>query len=294
MQADTSVLFKLRRDVYWHDGAHTTARDVAFTFLRGADPETGFPNADWLIGWGMPEVIDSFTIRFPLERMADPLASVAMFPIMPRHLLQSIPAADLAKADFNKNPVGNGPFRFVEYRANERWVFEANRDFPKGLGGRPYLSRVVVRVIPDATAVIAELKAGTVDIALLAPPDQYRALDEDPNLRGLQFPSRNYAFIPWNTRRAPLNDARVRRALSIAIDRPKIITVARAGFGHPVAGPVSRFHWAYDSTVHAVFNPDSAKALLAQAGLTDRDGDGYLEKINGSLWVIELLLTAGN
>src|SRR6185369_16637684 len=53
MQGDTSVLFKLRKDVFWHDGVHTTAYDVAFTFLRGADPDTGFPNADWLIGWGI-------------------------------------------------------------------------------------------------------------------------------------------------------------------------------------------------------------------------------------------------
>ena len=294
MQGDTSVTFKLRRDVFWHDGVHTTAHDVAFTFLRGADPETGFPNADWLIGWGIPQVIDSFTIRFPLERMADPLASVAMFPIMPRHLLQSTPAAELSKAEFNKKPVGNGPFRFVEYRANDRWVFEANPSFPMALGGPPRLKRVVVRVIPDANAVMAELKAGNVDVALQPPTDQYRVLDEDPNLRGVQFPSRNYAFIPWNTKRTPLNDARVRRALSMAIDRHKLITIARSGFGEPVAGPISRFHWAYDSTLQAVYSPDSARALLAQAGLTDRNGDGILEKRDGSPWQIEFKFTAGN
>jgi peptide/nickel transport system substrate-binding protein len=294
LQGDTSVLFKLRRDVFWHDGVHTTAHDVAFTFLRGADPETGFPNADWLIGWGIPQVIDSFTIRFPLERMADPLASVAMFPVMPRHLLQSIPAADLSKAEFNKKPVGNGPFRFVEYRANDRWVFDANPNFPKGLGGRPRVGRIVLRVIPDVNATVAELKAGNVDVALQPPTDQYRVLAEDPNLRGIQFPSRLYAFIPWNPKHAPLNDPRVRRALGMAIDRPKLITIARAGLGEPIASPISRFHWAYDSSVRAVFNPDSARALLAQAGLSDRNGDGLLEKRDGSPWEIEFKYAANN
>src|SRR5262245_45873013 len=69
-EADTAVTFRLRRDVFWHDRAHTTAYDVAFTMQRAADTATAFPNADWLTGWGAPQVIDSFTVRFPLQRMA--------------------------------------------------------------------------------------------------------------------------------------------------------------------------------------------------------------------------------
>lgn len=267
---DTAVTFALRRDVRWHDGQRTTAHDVAFTFDRAADTATAFPNADWLEGWGKPQVIDSFTVRFPLRRMADPLASVALFPIMPRHLLEAIPAAELRQAAFNKKPVGNGPFRFVEYHANDRWVLEANPEFPESLGGRPTLSRLVLRILPDPTSQIAELKAGNVDLALNTPIDQYRQLDADSLLRGITRESRQYSFVVWNSKRAHLGDARVRRALTMALNRAEMIAVARAGQGVPAVSPVGGYHWAFDSTLKAVpYNPDSARALLAQAGVAD-------------------------
>ena len=273
-EGDSAVTFKLRRDVYWHDGQHTTAHDVAFTFNRAADTATAFPNSDWLIGWGQPVVIDSFTVRFPLERMADPLASVALFPIMPRHLLEATPAAQLRQSPFNKNPVGNGPFRFVEYRAGDRWVLEANRAFPTALGGPPPLKRVVLRVIPDATAQAAELKAGNVDLALAIPVDQYQALDADPALRGIGRTTRQYAFVAWNTKRPGLSDPRVRRALTYAMDRPTMLAVVRKGHGELAASPIGRESWAFDSSLPPLpYNPDSARALLAAAGW----GDGKLK-----------------
>ncbi|HSL69221.1 MAG TPA: ABC transporter substrate-binding protein, partial [Longimicrobiales bacterium] len=293
LQGDTSVLFRLRRDVYWHDGVHTTAHDVAFTFVRAADPETAFPNADWLIGWGVPQVIDSFTIRFPLVPMADPLASVAMFPIMPRHLLEPIRPAEMLSAEFNKKPVGNGPFRFVEYRANDRWVLEANRSFSPSLGGRPYLNRLILRVIPDNTALVAELRAGNVDLAFNVPVEHYQQLEQDSMMRGIVRPTRKYAIIPWNGRRAPLNDARVRRALNMAIDRREIINVLRAGHGTPIDGPIGRYHWAYDPELPALpFNQDSARALLAAGGLRDRDNDQYLDRPDGRAWTVDLKIPA--
>jgi peptide/nickel transport system substrate-binding protein len=156
------------------------------------------------------------------------------------------------------------------------------------------VDRVVFRVIPDVTATIAELKAGSVDVSLFPPADQFHALDDDPKLHGIVHAGRNYAFIPWNTKRAPLDDPRVRRALGFAIDKPQIITVVRAGLGEPVAGPISRFHWAFDSTVSSQFSPDSARALLAQAGLRDTNGDGIVEKKNGTPWQVELKVPANN
>ena len=224
-----AITFKLRRDVFWHDGPRTTAYNVAFTFQRAADTATAFPNADWLIGWGAPQVLDSFTVRFPLERVADPLAGVALLPIMPRHLLESTPANQMAQAAFNKKPVGNGPFKFVEYRANDRWVFERNERFPEGLG-RPKLRGLVLRVIPEASVQAIELQTGSVHLATGVPLEQYPQLDADSVLRGVPRESRQYGFIPWNTRRPPLNDARVRRALTMAIDRAESCArCARAG-----------------------------------------------------------------
>ncbi|MEX2284322.1 MAG: ABC transporter substrate-binding protein [Gemmatimonadota bacterium] len=291
---DTAITFKLRRDVFWHDGQQTNAYDVAFTFQRAADTATAFPNADWLIGWGAPQVLDSFTVRFPLERMADPLAGVALLPIMPRHLLESTPAGQMAQAGFNRKPIGNGPFKFVEYRANDRWVFETNERYPEELG-KPRLRGLVLRVIPEASAQAIELQTGSVHLATGIPVEQYQPLDADSSLRGIPRDSRQYGFIPWNARRPPLNDARVRRALTMAIDRAGIVRNLRGGFGEPATGPVGKYHWAYDESAAPLpYSPDSARALLAQAGLRDRNGDNLLERADGSTWQIELKVPSGS
>jgi peptide/nickel transport system substrate-binding protein len=295
MQGDTAVIFRLRRDVRWHDQTPTTAYDVAFTFERAADPASAFPNADWLVGWGAPQVLDSFTVRFALQPMADPLASVAQFPIMPKHLLSSVPAAQMQQAAFNKQPVGNGPFRFVEYRANDRWVFEANPAFPSALGGRPYLSRLVLRVVPEVTAQVAELRAGNLQLALKMPVEQFKQLDADSAFDGIVRQGRQYAFIPWNAKRPPLSDARVRRALTMAIDRQEISAVMHGGLGDLVHGPIGRYHWAYHRDLQTLpFNLDSARALLRQAGLTDRNQDGVLELANGTPFRLELKVPANS
>jgi peptide/nickel transport system substrate-binding protein len=189
----------------------------------------------------------------------------------------------MASAPVNRAPIGNGPFRFVEYRPNERWVFEANPDFPEELGGRPWLDRVVWRVIPDPTAEVTELQTGAVDLALAVRAEDYHRLDEQPDLRGTVRESRQYAFVAWNTRRPPLDDPRVRLALTMAIDREEMIEVLRAGYGQPAIGPIGPYHWSFASDLGAPpFAPDSARALLAAAGLRDGNGDGVLERPDGS------------
>src|SRR5690606_9113970 len=122
-------------------------------------------------------------IRFRFRPHGDPLASWPFAPIMPRHLLDTVPPERLRTAAFNKQPVGNGPFRFVSARANDRWVFEANPDFPEALGGRPYIDRVVWRTIPDNAAQVVELMAGTADLILSPRADQLRELDAHPEIR---------------------------------------------------------------------------------------------------------------
>ncbi len=286
---DTGAVFRIRDDVFWHDGVRTTAYDVAFTYARATDPGTGFPNTGFFAGWGAAEVIDSFSVRFRFEPQADPLAGLPVFPIMPRHLLDSIPPDRLRQAAFNRAPVGNGPFRFVSQRPNDRWVFEANPDFPEGLGGRPYLDRVVWRVIPENQAQVTGIRAGTVDLIMAARSDRLRDLDARPELRAIVRPSRKYQFIGWNGLRRPLDDPRVRRALSLGINREEMLEVLRAGYGRLAVGPIDPDHWAYHDGLEPLpYDTAAAMALLAEAGFTDRDGDGVLEDGAGNDLVITL------
>jgi peptide/nickel transport system substrate-binding protein len=289
MTGDTAVTFKLRRDVFWHDGVRTTAQDVVFTFERGRDPKTGYPNGDYWVGWNSAQALDSFTVRFTMDAQPEPLGNFPWIPIMPQHLLGGIPAAELKNAPFNQKPVGNGPFKFVEHRANDRWVFEANPDFPVALGGRPLVDRVVLRVIPEPTAQQTELRTGNVHLITLVGIKDFAPLDQLPQVRGIIMPGRQYSFLAWNTKRPPLNDVRFRRALTFAIDREEIVRVVRGSYGVVAAGPVPPFHWSNDTTIRPLpFNPDSSRAILAALGMRDTNNDRYVEWPDGRPLRIEL------
>lgn len=295
LAGDTGVTFHLRRDVRWHDGTPTTADDVLFTFERARDPATGFPNADYFSRWTGGVAVDSYTVRFTFEPHAEPLAGWPFTPIAPRHLLDTVPAAAMRQAAFNRHPVGNGPFRFVSQRSNDRWVLEANADHPEGLGGPPLVDRFIWRVIPENSAQLAELRAGEADLILQPRPEQVREHDGRNGIRTIVKPSRAFDFIVWNGKRPGLDDPRVRRALAMALDRAQIVEAFRRGYGQIPTGPIMPFHWSYDPAVRPLpYAPDSAAALLARAGIEDRNGDGRLELEDGDPFRIELKLVAGN
>ena len=295
MVGDTAVIFRIRRDVRWHDGKRTSAHDVAFTFERLKNEETASPHAELFNNWLRAQVVDSFTIRFSIKPHVEPIFAWTQLAVMPKHLLDTIPAARLRQAAFNKSPVGNGPFRFVSGRSNDRFVFEANRAFPASLGGRPLVDRVIWRVVPDNTAQITEIRTGQVDMILGPRAENVALLDAEPTMRALVRPSNRYNMITWNGKREGLSDARVRRALTLAMNRAEMLQVLRKGYGTIAVSPIPQYHWAYDRSLQPLpFDTVTAKRLLTQAGWVDRNGDGIRENAAGKPFEIELKVTANN
>lgn len=293
----TELTFFLRDDVVWHDGEPTTAYDVEFTFLRDEDPATNFANSAFFQyyrpGSAGVEVVDSFTVRFHLESphmdLLDPWRTIA---IMPRHLLEDVPPAELAQHPIGTIcPVGNGPFRFISHDPGARWIFAANPAFPEGLGGRPFLDRYVFRTIEEAPTLLAELQTGNVDVYLALLPHYADFVREDPDLRLVTFPYRGVFFAGWNGRIPKLADARVRKAFTVGTNRRQILEGLREGKGTVVNTGVPVTHWAYNPGLADSFpyDPERARALLAEAGWEDGDGDGIREDAQGNPLSIELL-----
>ena len=233
-----TLTFALQPGLRWHDGRPLGARDVAFTLDAARDPATGFARYADLATVAAVEAPDDSTlvVRFTVPPAAFP-AILCELPILPAHLLARVPRRAMRQAAFNLAPVGAGPFRFVERRAGQRWVFERNDGFPAALGGPPRLRRLVIAVVDEATTKFAGLVSGELDLAGISPTSA-SLVAQDPSLRVLEYPILLANALVFNVTRAPFDDARVRRAVSLAIDRGRIIDAALAGYAVPASGPV--------------------------------------------------------
>lgn len=233
-----TLVMSLIGTLRWHDGVLTTARDAAFTLDAARDPATGSPRAGDLAQLDAADAPDDTTLVLHFATPQPQLPAVLCeLPIVPAHLLRGIPRAGWRSADFSTAPVGNGPFRFVQRVAGQRWVFERNDAFPKAMGGPPATSRFVVAVVDEPATKMAGLVSGDLDVAGIAPAMAGLAA-RDPTLRVIEYPVLSSVALVFNPRRPPLDDVRVRRAIALSIDRARIIDAAVAGMGTPASGPV--------------------------------------------------------
>ncbi len=297
----TQLTFNLRDDVFWHDGVRTTAYDVAFTYERVTNPETGFPNPSYWSNYsaepGGMEVVDSFTVRVSLEPHVDFLDPWRATAIMPRHLLEDVSADELRTHPFNQQcPVGNGPFVFVEHRPDESWTFARNPAFPADLGGPSYLDRLIYRPIVDPTTLLTELLTEGIDVYSQVEPDQAQAVIDSDATDLLSFPFRQFTLVAWNGRRPQLADVRVRRAMTLGTNRQAIVDALIGGYGDIANASVPLTHWGADRSLsdELAYDPEAAAALLDEAGWIDRDGDGVRENEDGLRLSIGLKSNDGN
>lgn len=270
-----------------HDGRPTTAHDVAFTVRAARNGRTGFARAADLAPIDTIVVTSDTSLVMKFGRSQRELPAIlAELPIVPAHLLADVPPGDMRRAEFNFQPVGNGPFRFVSRVPGQRWSFERNADFPKAMGGPPNVRQVVIAVVDEATTKFAGLAAGDLDFAGIAPTMASLA-ERDPMIEVLDYPVLFTNALVLNVQRPPFDDVRVRRAIDLAIDRPRIIDAALAGYATAAAGPVPPENplAAAGTTVPAV-NVPLADSLLNAAG----HGRGN----DGSRGIIVELLTVGS
>ena len=263
--ARTVLTFALREDVRWHDGRPVTAGDVVWTLAMAREPDVGYPRSRDLKAVRAIEAPDSRTVvvRFASAQptFPDVLTDLAM---LPAHGFSGLTPAEVRAAPFNARPVGCGPFRFVEHRTNDRWVFERVETFPRDLGVPP-VDRFVIAVVDEPSTKLAALTSGELDFAGITAAHA-SVVRDDPRLRVVEYPLLFVTGIFWNTRRPPFDSAPLRRALGMAIDKPALMEAAAYGFGVVAHGPVPPEH-PWHAAVEAVpFDPGAAAVTLDSLG----------------------------
>jgi peptide/nickel transport system substrate-binding protein len=284
-----ALTLHLHSNLAWHDGRPTTAADVVFTIEAARDRATGYPRYGDLANVTETRATDDSTV---LLRFSSPPPGfppvLAELPILPRHLLANVPRANMRRAPYNTNPVGNGPFRFRTREAGRRWVFERSPDFPQELGGPAKVGRLVVAVVDEPTTKFAGLVSGELAVAGIA-PTMASLVSRDPSLRVISYPVLLSNGVVFNASRPPFDDLRVRKAVGAAIDRKRIIDAALAGYATPAYGPVP----PDNPLALAATAPDAkaADSLLDAAGWS-RGADGRRTKSGKPLAFT--LLTVGS
>ena len=292
--------FKLRRDARWHDGRPFTADDVLFTYQTMIHPKTPTSSKDDFLAIAEVRVVDPYTVTV---RYKQPYARALMswgVAMLPRHLLEThVREGKLRESPQNwQRPVGTGPYRFSEMKGGEKVVLVANQDYFKG---RPYLSRVVFRIIPSQATIFLELKAKGLDAAGIGSgltALQYTRQTDYPVFRRAyqkyRHPSSRYTYLGLNLKDPRFADRRVRQAFAHAINKQELIDGVALGLAREATGPYQPGTWAYNPRV-ATYAYDLARArtLLAEAGWREKNADGLLVK-DGRPFTFELLTNQGN
>jgi len=283
--------FKLREDIYWFDGVQLTADDVEFTYNLMIDPNTPTAYAANFKVVKEFRKTGKFTIEVEYEKpFAKALVTWAM-DILPKHAMEG---EDLLNTKYSRNPLGCGPYKLKEWVPGSQVVLEANPDF---FEGRPYIDQILYRIIPDQSTQFLELKAGNLDLMTLGPL-QYLYQTDGPGWDGsfnkFEFLAFGYSFLGYNMNHPFFKDVRVRRALDYAIDRREIVKGVLYGLGVAANGPYKPGTWQYNDKVKPrPYDPEKAKSLLAEAGWTDTDGDGLLDK-DGTPFAFTIITNQGN
>ena len=256
-----SYTFKLRSGVKFHDGTPFTADAVKFTFDRLLANPTLQHAAVWKDSLAQVVINDPMTVVFNLKAPNPGLINSFGEPILAQN------AVEKYGDKFYEKGIGTGPFKYVEWKKNQQWVGEANKDYwNKGV---VKLTKITFRPITEEATKIAALKAGELDIIDSLSGDQADDLAKDSNIVISRVPSFDTIHLTYNFRRAPFNNLDARKAVAYAINKEQITkNILRAGqlVGAPIPPGVVGYDEALAKAV-IPYDPEKAKSLLQSAGV---------------------------
>lgn len=285
------IIFHLRKGVFWHDGYPFTARDVEFTYKKLIDPSVRTPYSGDFERIESLVVSDDYTVKIKYKEVFAPALSSWGMWIMPKHLLKN---EDLNKTSFSRLPIGTGPYKFKKWKTGDKIELVSNHNY---FEGRPYIDRYIYRIIPDEATTFLELETQGVDMTSLSPLEYTRQTNNSffkTHYNKFKYPSFGYTYMGYNLTDPKFRDPRVRQAINYAVNKEEIIDTIFYGLAKVITGPFMLDSWAYNKDIKPVpYDPEKAGRLLKEAGWTDVDGDGWIQKGDDD-FEFTLLVNQGN
>jgi len=258
-ESDTEWVIKIKEGVTFHDGTEMTSEDVQFSLERSMT----MPKVQQVLSEvEMVEVVDRYTVKVTTKSAFAPFLYTLV------HAGTSIvPKGYVESGDDFENPVGSGPYRFVEWVSGDRVTLERYDDYfdEENMG---QTGTIVFRIIPEGTARTIALETGEVDVVDELPPMDASRVRDNPDLTLYDKPSTRINFFAMNTENEPFDNVLVRQAFNYAIDKEAIIMVALDGAGVEAGSVLAPSFLGYKAGPYS-YDPDRARALLAEAGYPD-------------------------
>lgn len=281
-----SWTFYIRQDVKWHDGVAVTAHDIKFTLELISSPEILYDDS-W-VGMQSVTVHDDFSLTITFESPKDFHEEWLVY--WPKHILENLDPKEYWEWDFWTNPVGNGPYRYVRHVPQTMMEFEANEDY---FEGEPEIKRVILKFSSDPS--ITELLSGNVDVLTFFNRSDIPKLAKSPQFQTYYAISSFYwlSAIYWNLNDPILSDHRIRRALTMAIDREEILRVLNMPEDLKIFDVLFTGHqYRHDEIPPPLlFDQEAAKKLLDEAGWR-MDENGFRSKA-GRDFRFEMIIPSG-
>ncbi len=250
--------FKLRPNVVWHDGTPFSAEDVKFTLEEGKKPTS--VKSRFLARVRKVEIVDPLTVQVEMDEPYAPILGSWAY----LYIVQKKGYEALGAAEYGRKPVGTGPYRLAAWQRQQQLVLEA---FDKHWRGVHAPRRITIRGVREPGTRLAELQTGRADLILGVPIELAPSVKADPALNLVVLQGIRTPYFPFNNKRPPFDDRRVRQAMNYALDREAVVQGILQGYGEVRGGPFSKSDpWYSPEGPEYRLDLDRARALLKEAG----------------------------
>jgi len=263
-----TLIIDIKEGITWHDGEAFTAKDVKFTFDLINSKEVITPYKDEFRTVSFVEVINPYSLRIGYKHPYYKALHVWMMGILPYHLLKD--EKSLMTSEFNRHPVGTGAYTLKSFEVGSDITLNSFKNYYLG---EPHIKKVLYHIVPDSNAKFLMLKSKQLDIGGLSALQLERQLDDEfkSYYSTEELVSHAYDYVGFNLKSEKFKDIRVRRALTLAVNRKELSDILFFSHAEVCEGPFLPKTFAYNENITTPYNPELAKKLLNEAGFSDKN-----------------------